>query len=259
MAKDHIEQEAGDNTTQIGQVGRDVNIQNTLSVPKITRFTLPSILIIAIVLIAVVMVSGYNLRTLFEASNLAPVATNITTIPNVQTVRVLISDDSYGRGFFSRGDYIIADGWGLEKEGEELLVTWENDGETHQQLAIVEALRDNIILLRLNEATVSVSPVSIRNTLTLKPGDIVKRYIAPHDITLGRVIEVNARRKVCCKSGSQIEVYGPVTTVISSLGDGGAPVIDVEGKVIGLIYGDSRKETIVFPIQEIKRYFPQAF
>jgi hypothetical protein len=56
VADDHIDQKAGDHSTQIGKVSGSLNIFNTM----------PKIVIMAIVLITIVLVSGYNIRIFLQ-------------------------------------------------------------------------------------------------------------------------------------------------------------------------------------------------
>jgi S1-C subfamily serine protease len=47
--------------------------------------------------------------------------------------------------------------------------------------------------------------------------------------------------------------------MIAGPGDSGAPVVDANGQVVGLVYGASQSETISLMIEDVKISFPEAF
>lgn len=188
---------------------------------------------------------------------------NKTLVPQgVQTVRI---EDPRAtgptRGFFTTRGYIIAF---VNPDSTDVSVLWNRDGQEWQgQAQVVDRggyVPEDIALLQLTDIDPPRVELPIRLSSSLKPQDFVERYITPHDRTSGTVLEVSVQREV--KSGADQTVTvdrALTTTVIATFTDAGAPVLDSDGYVVGMVYGSSQRETVSIAIDWIKASFSQAF
>jgi hypothetical protein len=201
---------------------------------------------------------------------LTPVGTStITPIPEgVVVVRVEEPQTaSPSRGFFTTIGLIVAF---VTSDSEEVTVFWHSDGQQHQAQAQVLrrgdllpstlSLPKNIALLQLIGTNPPSLVLPIRLGTSLKPGDRVERYIAPHDRTPGTVLEIDAERAIVAAPGETITLGNAIiTTRISAPGDIGAPVTDSAGRVVAMTFASSTEESVSIPIESIKAVFPEAF
>jgi len=198
-----------------------------------------------------------------------PPATTTSATLAVQTVTVSDARDGVfhgSYGFFTRNGYLIAF---VPLEIESVVVTWEREGQVYRARA--EIVRrggllapDELVLLKVASRDLPAERVAIRNSSSLQLDERVERYISATDSTPGMVIASGAEREVTVSSADGNLVQKQlrnvlVTTKISAAGDAGAPVIDGEGRVVAVVWGASRTETLSIAIEDLKVSFREAF
>ena len=180
----------------------------------------------------------------------------------VQTVMLKYSKDRFSYGFLARNGYVITGKFYFENPTE-ITVIWQSDNKRQEAQARFEksgVFAPQTMLLKIQRANLPQQVLPVRNSSSLKVGDSVERYLAPQDKTPGEVLEVGATRKIRLGGTSPIILKNAlITTNISAVGDAGAPVLDTEGRVVAMVYGASRTETVSIPIEDIKISFPEAF
>ncbi len=187
-----------------------------------------------------------------------------TPQPDIQTAQILNSSGGLMQhAFFTHDGYLITVPYGL-KNLSSVTVQLEIGGTTRQwQAQIVRrgSFALEAVLLKLNERSPHQGSLPVRNSTSLNPGEEVERYIAPHDRTPGTVKEVSAERNITIDENNTIITVRNIiiTSQISSPGEAGAPVVDAKGRVVGMVIGASRTETISIPIEDIRLSFPEAF
>lgn len=112
-----------------------------------------------------------------------------------------------------------------------------------------------LALAALIGRTPPATSLPIRIAASLTVNDQVWRYLGENDRAPGWVIEVRSVQ------GQMWGQYSLLTSLISSSGDAGAPVIDDQGNVVSVILGAANDGTytISLPIELIKNAFPAAF
>lgn len=50
-----------------------------------------------------------------------------------------------------------------------------------------------------------------------------------------------------------------VTTSLGTQGEGGAPLLDSQQRVIGMLFANNQTMTLAIPIEDLRREFPRAF
>ncbi len=181
----------------------------------------------------------------------------------VQTVRLQYPKGRtrMTHGFLAHNGYVIT----VKSENPtEVTVSWESDNKKQKAQARFEKTggrkAPQVMLLKLQGANLPHQVLPVRNSSSLKVGDPVERYLAPHDRTPGKVLEVGGTTKIWGLENSSTTLKNAlITTKISAVGEAGAPVVDAEGKVVAMVYGASRAETVSIPIEDIKIIFPEAF
>lgn len=182
----------------------------------------------------------------------------------LQTVRIQSSGQAgsiISYGFFTPKGYLVASTHTLGNAAQ-VSVTWVSDGNEQQQSAQVMgpgSVTPDVTLLKLIGTPLVPRDVAIRVSGSLQPGEKVARYVGPNDTTPGSVKELYAQRDVWAETGTRKMSRLLVTTEIAGFGDSGSPVIDSEGKIVGMLYGASNTETICIPIEDIKASFLEAF
>lgn len=182
----------------------------------------------------------------------------------VQTVRIRSSvagGSIASYGFFTPKGYLVASTHTLGNAAE-VSVTWVSDGTEQQQSAQVMgpgSVAPEATLLRLIGTQPVPRDVGIRVSGSLQPGEKVARYVGPNDTTPGSVKELYGQRDVQTESGMRKMARLLITTEIAGFGDSGAPVIDSEGRIVGMLFGASPTEAICIPIEDIKASFLDAF
>ena len=103
-------------------------------------------------------------------------------------------------------------------------------------------------------------PMSPRPAGGLQIGDAVELYRGPKYTSRGTVQATSVEREITgVKRGRETREDLLETTNIAAAGDSGAPVLDSEGRVVGMLYAGSRDSSIVIPIEQIMAAFPEAF
>ena len=177
------------------------------------------------------------------------------------TARIYQGDTVVSRGVFTPTGYVLAMAHGIP-DPKKLWVGWEKEGAVVRSSAEVVKrglLTDEVLLLRLKDSPSHPSPFPIRIAATLEIGESVERYLASNDRAPGKVKKLFAEMDV--HNGERMVRLRRLllTTMIAGPGDSGAPVVDVRGQVVGLIYGASQTETISLMIEDVKASFPEAF
>lgn len=176
--------------------------------------------------------------------------------PGLQTVHIR-NGNALARGFFVRDNYLVAF---VSDADVPVEVTWSGPEGTKTYAASVLAQSKNIAILQISDFDAQIEPVAIRLSTSLQVGDAVSRYASATDITPGTVRAVGETRQVGLDSaGNSVSFSALITSNISPEGDAGAPVIDADGRVVGVVYGRSATETIVFPIEAIRLLLPDIF
>lgn len=177
-------------------------------------------------------------------------------------VQITTPSGSLAHGVFTPKGYVLAPEHGLgNRQG--LRIRWVEDGvEKQSAVEIVKSgsFAREVILLRPLDSPMQPRPFSIRLASSLRPGEPVERYLGPTDRTPGTVKEVFAAREVWGEGDQPLRLRNLlITTRIAGPGDSGAPVLDSEGRLVGLLFGASREETISLMIDDVKVSFPEAF
>lgn len=164
-------------------------------------------------------------------------------------------------GFFTPKGFIVVATHTIGKDSS-ASVTWTSNGVEQQQQAITlgpGSAAPEVTLLQLVGAPLVSRDLPIRVSGSLQPGEKVSRYIGPDDTTPGTVKEIYGQRPIAFDSGTRTLTRLLITTEIAGYGDSGAPVIDSEGRIVGMIFGASNTEAICIPIEDIKASFFDAF
>jgi len=177
------------------------------------------------------------------------------------TVQILSAGTAVSRGVFTPRGEVLAMAHGVP-DPSQVKVAWEENGVRKTSAAAVVkhgVLTGGVVLLRLRDLTRRNFPFPIRIAATLQPGESVERYLSSSDRAPGTVTKVFA----------EMEVHGaeePVrlerlllTSMIAGPGDSGAPVLDAQGRVVGLVYAASQTETVSLMIEDVKASFAEAF
>lgn len=162
------------------------------------------------------------------------------------------------RGFFSPTGFVVTFGTTME----DIRVAWEDsDGVTVRARATrtADAMDGLITLLRLVDAQPPETSYRIRLARSLGEGDTVEAFLDPLQTTLGSVLETDGTRSLTFQDGQRTVHNVLVTTVISSPGDAGAPVLGPDGALVGMIFGGGQSETLSVRIEDIRVQFPEAF
>jgi S1-C subfamily serine protease len=177
------------------------------------------------------------------------------------TAQILASGTAVSKGVFTpRGD-VLAMAHGVP-DPRRLEVAWEENGVRKTSAATVAKhglLTGEVVLLRLRDPTQRRFPFPIRIAATLQPGEKVERYLSPSDRAPGKVTKVFAEMQVHGSDGPVRLERLLLTSMIAGPGDSGAPVLDAEGRVVGLVYAASQTETVSLMIEDVKASFAEEF
>jgi hypothetical protein len=243
-------------------VSRALGELDTSSRKQGTRIRKPKLywLIGGIAAVAVVSSIAYKWDKVFPLSPQgeihAPVPDGSVHSKRIQTVRVE-SGGAARYGFFTAKGFVVTADLGQEESA--FRVIWSDEaGEKRASARLVNRV-NQIALLQVVGVNVPRQYLPIGLAGSLQAGDSVERYISDNDRVKGTVKDVNAQRTIAMSHDKELSLNDlVVTTNISAGGDMGAPVLDKDGKVIGIVYGGSRTETILIPIDEVKGFFRDA-
>ena len=181
------------------------------------------------------------------------------TRPSV--VRLDVGGTVSRRGMTTPNGFIVtlfADGI---ENSVDLEASWTLDGSS--ETAPVEYIdRDRaglVALLRLTEGDYVAGPIVVRTSVSLAQGDAIEALLGEHQISPGRVNEINGQRTVLTGQDESVSSQFLVSTRIFTAGDAGAPVLDSEGRLVGMAYGSSQVESLSVPVEAIRLAFPDAF
>lgn len=191
-----------------------------------------------------------------------PDETSGAGVPFPVTARLMSGDVAVSKAVFSPRGYLIAMRHGLPKP-DRVEVEWDDGNARRRATAAVlkqGVLSSELVLLQLKDRPLVAMPFTVRIAATLKTGDNIERYIAGNDRAPGQVKEIFASMTVHGGEAKPAKLDRLLrTTHISGPGDSGAPVLDAEGRVVGLVYGGSETETVSLMIEDVKASFPEAF
>jgi hypothetical protein len=180
------------------------------------------------------------------------------------TVKVIRGNRTIGHGLVTPKGFIIVPSELVSKVPlTDLFVSWAaNDQDRPIPVKIAgnaQMALAPITLLKPNTAIQPTPQVSIRRAGSLKIGEEIELYISPTDRTPGLVKDVYASKEIHTTRGPVTARRLLITTAISAAGDSGGAVIDKEGKVVGMLFGGSQRESVVIPIEDIRARFLEAF
>lgn len=176
----------------------------------------------------------------------------------VQVVRVGMSASVFNSyGFITPQRQIVA--FGPTPDRTSFEIAWTEGASVRRgQARVLQQRNDDgfapfLVSLALPERLSPPPQLRIRNAMSLRPGDEVERYLSSTDRTPGEVLEVGV-------DAPQLRLRRAlVTTNISGPGQAGAPVLDADGRLIGIVIGADKDRTFVMPIETVKIAFPSAF
>jgi hypothetical protein len=168
------------------------------------------------------------------------------------------SDPDYSeRGFFTPTGMIISTGHALASD---LRVVWASgSGEEEARVELVEeggSDAPGAVLLELVTEQSPPSKFAIRNAQSLRKGEKVTAHLGSSQSAPGEVIQTGVT--------VAIPSYGAVsnlvvTTSLGTQGEGGAPLLDEQQRVIGMLFANNRTMTFAITIEDLRREFPRAF
>lgn len=99
------------------------------------------------------------------------------------------------------------------------------------------------------------------STDSLKAGAAIVDLLSADVQRQGEVLRWETIRFPADTTEQSLRLLVLVSTRISDPGDGGAPVIDREGRLVGMLFGYNfdRGETYIVPAEQLARAFPEAF
>jgi hypothetical protein len=158
------------------------------------------------------------------------------------------------RGFFTPGGKVISTS---EAAGAgELSVHWRDDGREVEVPARVVDTQAQLVLIELDVGTGPRVAFSVGRAVTLRRGDEIEAFLSPSEQSRGRVLEVGASRAIQ-GVGTLHDLL--VTSRLGGQGDSGAPILDEEGALVAVFYGQSPREAVSIPIESVRAHFEAAF
>jgi hypothetical protein len=176
------------------------------------------------------------------------------------TVRLKGKQTFRGYGFFTPRGYVIADRIPFEREQQLLAETPSHSEEACLKIQLVRFARSiPVALARPLGVPLRGHPMHVRPTGSLGIGDTVQLYRGPNYTTPGKVIRMSVKMDLSGAHGIETQERLLESTNISSAGDSGAPVVDGEKRVVGMLYAGSTEVSLAVPIELIMSEFPDAF
>jgi hypothetical protein len=100
----------------------------------------------------------------------------------------------------------------------------------------------------------------VRFAGSLKPGEAIERYRGPSDRTPGTVLTPLEEMRLPYLGDDSPEMRMLVTTNVSAGGDSGAPILDSQGRIVGmLVAGDGQTRSLAIPTETIRENFINRF
>jgi hypothetical protein len=161
------------------------------------------------------------------------------------------------RGFFTPQGFLVSTGYALASTD---MVAWTEDGR--EQEARVELVRKSgpkqpgAVLFKLAREQPPRIEYEIRNAQTLRKGESVTAYLGASQSSPGAVVDPRVR--------ATVPGYGPVSNLVAttSLGresEGGGPLLDSQGQLVGMLFAGSESKTVSIRIETLRAEFPEAF
>jgi hypothetical protein len=180
-----------------------------------------------------------------------------------QTLPVVVRLEAFGgnyveRGFFTPNGYIVT----TPDVGQgDFTAIWSTEkGEEEARVELVDRgglVAQGVVLMALAREEPPLREFETHNTTSMKPGDQVKAFVSPTQSTLGKVIEVGAKRMIGDRQFDNLLI----TTRVTRPGEGGLPLMDSDDRVVGMLFADdeANRQSASVPIEDIRTQFADAF
>ncbi len=160
-------------------------------------------------------------------------------------------DGAVARGFFYKDDILVtmASPQGSNNGSYEVVWINENNSEVRSvaEFVFVCSNAPEVIALRITGESSRFPKIPIRKAASLVVGEAVVRFLGESDQAPGTIVQVPHRMHFVWGLQSYF-----TTTDITDGGDSGSPVIEEDGRVVGMVIGGSESGSIVVPIDRIK-------
>lgn len=147
---------------------------------------------------------------------------------SIKSVVTIKTDLSQGSGFFiADGGYVITNAHVMEDATQAVIITY--DGESHSVQKIGENSVMDIILLRINDT--NYAPLKLANSDDVKQGEQVIAIGNPYGLSFSVSQGIVSNIHQTGENG--INAYIQIDAALNP-GNSGGPLIDVNGRVIGI-------------------------
>jgi hypothetical protein len=210
----------------------------------------------------IVVVVGATWTAYTYYSKQTPVADQgftFTTSP-VDTVRLTGKMTFRGYGFYTPRGYLVLDRIPSQQEQQLSAEPLGRAGDPAIKVQIVKSSESIPVALARPLGTALVAhSMRTRTVGSLAIGESVELYRAPNYTARGKVLRKFVDVEVAGARGTESRKGLLETTSIAAAGDSGAPVIDRDGRVVGILYAGSNETSLIVPIEQIMSEFPAAF
>lgn len=172
-------------------------------------------------------------------------------------VQLAIGSQVIASGFVLPSGYIVTPCHVVNEIENEIIIRgagrWDGPARVRERhcekdLALIESVHGPLL----------PNPTVVRFAGSLLSGDTIERYRGVSDRTPGKVIA--PQESLSYLGGDAPAMNLLVTTNVSAGGDSGAPVLDGEGRIVGmLVAGDGSTKSFAIPIETIRETFINAF
>src|SRR5215211_366554 len=193
------------------------------------------------------MVLWLNARARMMAALPTDLQQNLKHDVPPDTVRLKGKQTFRAYGFFTPRGYVITDRIPFERERQLVAESSSEEGPFKVQLTrfagyIPFALAHPI------DVPLAEHPMNVRPAGSLAIGEAVELYRSPKYTTHGRVLRKFVKVDLSGAHGIETQERLLETTNISASGDSGAPVVDGQKQVVGMLYGGSDEASLTVPI-----------
>jgi hypothetical protein len=112
-----------------------------------------------------------------------------------------------------------------------------------------------VVLLKLVRVQPPPANYTISNAQSLRKAESVTALLGRSQSTPGKAVDPRASRTI---PGYGMLPNLVVTTSLGRPGEGGAPLVDARGRLVGMLFADGQDRTISIPIEDIRAQFPDA-